>query len=162
MTPPMATSGGRSDFEAGREAGLKEGAARTLAQTAALAIGLGLIAAGVLGFFFGGSNFDTGDAVQGKEFLSLEVNGWHNVVHIASGALLLFASAKAKLAGTMLLVFGIVYAVVTVWGFADGDTVANFIPVNLTDNILHTILAAGSLFVAVTAGALGASARRTR
>ena len=121
---------------------------------------MGLIAAGVLGFFFGGSGFGTGDAVQGREFLGLEVNGWHNIVHIASGALLLFASPKAKLAGTALLVFGLTYAVVTIWGFLDGNTVANLIPVNLPDNILHLLLAAGSLFVALTAGALGASARR--
>ena len=157
----MATSSGpSSSFEAGRRAGRKEGAARTLAQTACLAIGIGLIAAGILGFFFGDDSFKTGDAVQGKEFLSLEVNGWHNVVHIATGALLLFAAPKAKLAGTMLLIFGIAYAVVTVWGFADGDSVASFIPVNLPDNILHAILAAASIFVALTAGALGASARR--
>ncbi len=157
-----ATSGRSDDFEAGRQAGRREGAARTLAQTASLAIGLGLIAAGILGFFFGGDEFATGDAVQGREFLSLEVNGWHNIVHIATGALLLFAAPKAKLAGSMLLVFGVAYAVVTVWGFLDGDTVANLIPVNLPDNILHALLAGASLLVAVSAGALGASSRRTR
>lgn len=156
----MATSSGPSSFEAGRRAGRKEGAARTLAQTACLAIGIGLIAAGILGFFFGGDSFSTGDPVQGQEFLSLEVNGWHNVVHIVTGALLLFAAPKAKLAGTMLLIFGIAYAVVTVWGFVDGDSVTTLIPVNLTDNILHAILAVSSLFVALTAGALGASARK--
>ncbi len=154
------SSSGRGDFEAGRQGGRREGAARTLAQTTCLAFGVALIAAGVLGFFFGGSGFGTGDAVQGREFLSLEVNGWHNIVHIASGALLLFASPKAKLAGTALLVFGLTYAVVTIWGFLDGNSVANLIPVNLPDNILHLLLAAGSLFVALTAGALGASARR--
>ncbi len=157
----MSTSPRSSDFDAGRQAGRREGAARSLAQTASLAIGLGLIAAGVLGFFFGGKGFNTGPAVQGKEFLSLEVNGWHNVVHIATGALLLFAAPKAKLAGTMLLVFGAVYAIVTVWGFIDGDTVANLIPVNLPDNILHALLSGGSLLIALSAGALGASARRT-
>ncbi len=156
----MATSPGGGNFEAGRQAGRHEGAARTLAQTTCLAIGVALIAAGVLGFFFGGSGFGTGDSVQGREFLSLEVNGWHNIVHIASGALLLFASPKAKLAGTALLVFGLTYAVVTIWGFVDGNSVANLIPVNLPDNLLHLLLAAGSLFVALTAGALGASARR--
>ncbi len=157
----MVRSRRSSEFEAGRQAGRREGAARTLAQTACLAIGLGLIAAGVLGFFFGGDEFRTGNAVQGKEFLSLEVNGWHNVVHIATGALLLFAAPKAKLAGTILLVFGAAYAIVTVWGFIDGDTVANLIPVNLPDNILHALLSGASLFIALSAGALRASARRT-
>jgi len=158
----MATPPRPSEFEAGRRSGRREGAARSLAQTACLAIGLALIAAGVLGFIFGGDQFKTGDAIQGKEFLSLEVNGWHNVVHIATGALLLFAAPKAELAGTMLLVFGAAYAVVTVWGFVDGNTIANLIPVNLPDNILHAILAGASLFVALSAGALGASARRAR
>jgi len=147
----MAISPGSSDFEAGKRAGRREGAARTLAQTACLALGLGLVAAGIMGFFFGGSGFDTGNSTQGIEFLSLEVNGWHNIVHIATGALLLLAAPKAKLAGTMLLVFGIAYAVVAVWGWLDGDTVANLIPVNLPDNLLHTLLAAVALLVAGSA-----------
>jgi hypothetical protein len=68
--------------------GRREGAARTIAQSFCLLIGAGLIAAGVLGFVFGGTSFDAGGDVQGDEFTIFEVNGWHNVVHIATGAFL--------------------------------------------------------------------------
>jgi len=156
----MAASRGSSDFEAGRRAGQKEGAARSLAQLACLVIGGALIGAGVLGFFFGGAGFTTGDSIQGEQFLGFEVNGWHNVVHIATGALLLLAAPKAKLAGTMLLVFAAAYAVVTIWGFVDGNTVVNLIPVNLPDNILHAVLTGAALLAALAAGGLGARARR--
>lgn len=40
-----------------RQAGVKEGAGRTLAQVSSLVGGLVLIAIGVLGFFFGGNDF---------------------------------------------------------------------------------------------------------
>jgi hypothetical protein len=155
----MATQG-RSEFEAGRGAGAREGAARTLAQTACLAIGGALVAAGILGFFFGGSGFGTGNNVQGKDFIVFEVNGWHNIVHILTGALLLFASPKAKLAGTALLVFGVSYALVMIWGFIDGNDVINLIPVNTADNFLHLALTAAALLAAFAAGGLGAASRR--
>ena len=140
-------------------AGAKEGAARTLAQTGALVIGATLIGAGILGFFFGDDNFSTGAGVQGKEFLGFEVNGWHNVVHIATGALLVLMAPKAKSAVTGLLIFAAAYAVVTVLGFIDGDTVVNFIPVNFADNVLHAVLTVAALLAALAAGGLGASAR---
>src|SRR5688500_3870486 len=60
---------------------------RSPAQVYALVIGIVLVAAGILGFFYEAS-FSTGDdtltdrdAVLGI----LDVNGWHNLVHILSG-----------------------------------------------------------------------------
>ena len=56
----------------------------TPAQLYALWFGVTLLVVGVVGFFVD-SSFDTGGAVQGDELIAFEVNGWHNVVHIASG-----------------------------------------------------------------------------
>jgi hypothetical protein len=150
----------KDPFEAGRSAGKKEGAARTIAQTFCLVVGIGLIAAGVLGFFFGGSGFGAGTNVQGEEFIVFEVNGWHNIVHIATGAVLLLLAPKAKVAATGALVFGLVYVVVAVWGFIDGNDVANLIPVNTADNWLHVAIALASLLAAGASGAFAALSSR--
>ena len=55
----------------------------------ALVFGVVLVAAGILGFFYSSVFGDPGDvdSVLGI----LDVNGWHNVVHIATGALGLVA-----------------------------------------------------------------------
>ena len=57
---------------------------RTPAQLYALLFGITLLAVGILGFI-ADSSFDTGSNVQGSDFIIFEVNGWHNLVHIASG-----------------------------------------------------------------------------
>ena len=58
---------------------------RSPAQVFALVIGLTLVAAGIAGFFYNAS-FATGDDVPRDAVIGiLDVNGWHNVVHIATG-----------------------------------------------------------------------------
>ncbi len=155
----MASS--RSSQERRRKAGRAEGAGRTLAQGASLVIGLVLIAVGALGFFFGGSEFGVGGSLEGQEFIVFEVNGWHNVVHLATGAFLVLMAATARSAVTGLLIFGLAYAVVTVWGFIDGNDVANVIPVNTADNWLHVALTAAALLIAVVSGGLLRKSSRT-
>ena len=143
-------------------AGYKAGAARSLAQTFCLAGGLTLIAVGILGFIFGGSNFDTGAEVDGQNFIVFEVNGWHNIVHIASGAFLLLMGAKPASAAIGALAFGVVYAAVAIWGFVDGKDLAKAVVIDNADNWLHTGLAALGILVGLTSGALGAAGRRER
>lgn len=104
-------------------------------------IGGVLVIAGVLGFFYSSSFGDPGevDAVLGI----LDVNAWHNIVHIASGALgvLAFMSGPAA-SRTYALAFGAIYVVVAIWGFAigGGESILGFIPVNSEDNVLHAVL----------------------
>ena len=60
---------------------------RSPAQVFALVIGATLTVAGVVGFFYN-ADFGTGDGTARDAVLGiLDVNGWHNVVHIASGAI---------------------------------------------------------------------------
>jgi hypothetical protein len=119
----------------------------------ALAVGVVLVAAGIIGFFYE-SSFTTDDSVRGAVFGLLDVNGWHNVVHIATGLLGILAARTLAGARTYCLLFGIVYAVVCVWGFIAGNdgSVLGIVPVNTADNILHLLLAAGG-FAAYAASA---------
>jgi hypothetical protein len=112
----------------------------TPAQTYALVFGAVLLFAGIIGFFWEAS-FD-GDARDGVLGI-LDVNGWHNLVHILSGALGLAAwRAGAATSRQYALGLGVVYLLVAIWGFAigDGEEILGIIPVNTEDNILHILI----------------------
>lgn len=102
-------------------------------------IGGTLVIAGIIGFFYN-SDFTSNKAVHDDVFGILSVNGWHNVVHIATGALGLLAAGYA--ARTYALGLGAVYIVVAIWGFiiGSGDSILSIVPVNTADNFLHLIL----------------------
>jgi hypothetical protein len=116
----------------------------------AMLIGAVLVIAGVIGFFYD-SGFETGNSVcaSGCDEVAglLAVNGWHNLVHIATGAAGLIALTYGYSAQrAYALVLGVVYLVVAALGFAEfgsgdiKDTILKVIPVNTEDNFLHLIL----------------------
>lgn len=113
----------------------------TPAQMYALVFGATLLLVGLVGFA-ADSSFGTGSNVSGGELIVFEVNGWHNLVHVLSGlvALALFRSPPG--ARAYALGFGAVYAVVTLWGFIDGNSVLWLLPVNTADNLLHLAISA--------------------
>jgi hypothetical protein len=122
----------------------------TPAQKYCLAAGAALLLAGLLGFI-ADATFDTagssdpeggntGGALQGDSFLGFEVNGWHNIVHLLSGLVLLAAFRNWRTAKTVALAFGVVYGIVALIGLIDGNDVLGFIPVNGADNVLHILL----------------------
>ena len=126
---------------------------RSPAQIYALVVGATLVVAGIIGFFYSSAFGSPGevDAVFGI----LDVNAWHNIVHIATGALGLAAlgyAARAYAGG-----LGVVYIVVAIWGFiiGDGESILGFIPVNTEDNVLHALLGIAGI------GAYAASSPRT-
>ena len=124
---------------------------RTPAQLYALLVGAVLVGAGIMGFFYSAS-FATGDDVPREAVLGvLDVNGWHNVVHVATGALGLATFARAAPARAYALGLGAVYLVVTIWGFAvgDGGVILGLVPVNTEDNVLHVLLAFAGLLAGV-------------
>jgi hypothetical protein len=114
-----------------------------------LLVGAVLVIAGIIGFFYEAS-FASGDSIRSEDvFGVLSVNGWHNLVHIAIGALLLIAAGSAA-RGAALFV-GILYIALCVLGFiatshsgigfiAENDALFRLVPVNNQDNILHLIL----------------------
>jgi hypothetical protein len=114
---------------------------RTPAQWYCLLGGLALLLAGAFGFI-SDSSFDTGDGVQGDLFLGFEVNAIHNLIHVASGLVLLAASPRRPSARAVAIAFGLVYGLVAIIGLIDGEDVLGLIPINSADNLLHIALAA--------------------
>jgi hypothetical protein len=115
---------------------------RSPAQVYALVIGLMLVVAGIAGFFYSAS-FSTGDGAERDAVLGiLDVNGWHNLVHIASGVVGLALAGSYGGARAYALGLGVVYLLVTLLGFiaGDGDEILNLIPVNTEDNFLHLLI----------------------
>jgi len=115
---------------------------RSPAQVYALVIGLTLVVAGIAGFFYSAS-FSTGDGTERDAVLGiLDVNGWHNLVHIASGVVGLALAGSYGGARAYALGLGVVYLLVTLLGFiaGDGDEILNLIPVNTEDNFLHLLI----------------------
>jgi purine-cytosine permease-like protein len=119
---------------------------RTNAQKFALVVGLTLVLAGLAGFLAEAS-FDDGEPVQGSLLLGLEVNGWHNIVHIASGLLLLASAGRPRSSRFALLAFGFVYLFVAIAGFGSQE-ILDVVPVNGADNWLHMALAVLALLFA--------------
>jgi len=105
-------------------------------------VGAVLVLAGIIGFFYN-AEFTSDKSVRDAVFGILDVNGWHNVVHILTGVLGLLAyGAGVYAARTYAMALGIVYLAVTAWGFivGDGDSILSIIPVNTEDNILHLLI----------------------
>ncbi len=114
-----------------------------------LLVGGVLVIAGIIGFFYEAS-FATGDSIRTEDvFGVLSVNGWHNVVHIAIGALLLVCAGSAARGASLFV--GVLYIALCVLGFiatshggitfvAKDDVLLKLVPVNNEDNVLHLIL----------------------
>jgi hypothetical protein len=110
-----------------------------LASQFCLVVGAVLVIAGIIGFFYN-STFTSNESVHDDVFGLLSVNGWHNVVHLVTGAVTLWAARAMprRWAG----IFGVVYLAVAIWGFiiGDGESILSIVPVNTADNVLHVLL----------------------
>ena len=134
-----------------------------------LLVGGVLVIAGIIGFFYEAS-FATGDSIRSdKVFDILAVNGWHNLVHMGVGAVLLLAANSA--ARVAALGVGALYIVLCILGFiatggdgisfvAQNNVLIKLVPVNDDDNVLHAILGVTGLLAgfATRAGARAAPA----
>jgi hypothetical protein len=116
---------------------------RSPAQVYALIIGVTLVMIGVAGFSYAAS-FSTGDSAERDAVLGVfEVNGWHNVVHIATGATGLALAVSYAGARAYALGLGALYLVIAVLGLiaGHGEEILGLIPVNREDNALHLLIA---------------------
>jgi hypothetical protein len=104
-------------------------------------LGLVLTLVGLAGFFTSGM------------LLMFEVDTLHNIVHLVSGLIGLFAFNSSQSASrTFLIIFGIVYGLVTILGFAMDGNILNLIMVNTADNYLHLGITAACLIVGFGSG----------
>src|ERR1700749_4079746 len=99
-------------------------------KTAAWVFGIVFVLIGLLGFV---PALNPGGLLLGI----FQVNGFHNIVHILSGVVAIVAVlGGAYYAKWYFIVFGIVYALVTVLGFLTGNGLFGLLPVNMADNLL--------------------------
>lgn len=108
-------------------------------QTLAWVFGIIFLAVGILGFV---------PALTPDGYLLgiFMVDPLHNVIHLLSGALALGAVLLGNYARLYFQVFGVVYAIVAVVGFLQGDNVLGLIMTNMADHVLHLAIAAVALW----------------
>lgn len=102
--------------------------------------GIIFIALGVLGFVPGITN-------DGMLLGIFQVDGMHNFVHLLSGLLALALASSEESAQLYFMALGCVYALMSLVGFVQGDTVFGLIDVNMADNLLHAIVALALLSI---------------
>ena len=89
----------------------------------------------------------------------LAVNGWHNLVHLSIGGVLLLAAGSA--ARVAALGVGVLYIALAILGFiatggdgigfvAENSVLIDLVPVNDEDNVLHAILGVTGVLAAAT------------
>jgi hypothetical protein len=115
---------------------------RSSAQTYALVIGLALTALGIVGFLFCSSAFGKPGEVS-DVFGVFAVNGWHNLLHLLSGLILLAAARSYGAARSNAIAFAALYGALAIWGFVigTGESILGIVPVNAEDNVLHLVIA---------------------
>ena len=129
--------------------------ARTPVQTVAIVVGIVFLLVGVLGFIPGiTTGYDTmGFAGMGSMAMLLglfQVSILHNIVHLLFGIVGLLSARTARGAKLYLIIGGIVYGVLWLYGLViDNASSANFVPLNTADNWLHFVLAVGMILLGV-------------
>lgn len=69
------------------------------------------------------------------------VNNLHNIVHVLSGIIALVAAGMGTgAARSYLVIFGLVYAAVTIAGFLDFRLITDALMINSADNWLHLLI----------------------
>lgn len=115
---------------------------RTPAEWFCLLGGALLLGRGLVGFAFLDSSF------------SLPGEGWHHLIHLVSGLLLLAAvvlgnEGEARVAA---VVFGIGYLSLALAGIVQGDEAFGLIGADLADKAFHTVIGLASLASGLLSG----------
>lgn len=103
---------------------------------------------GVVFLLLGILGFVPGITADGYLLGIFQVNALHNIVHLVSGALALWAGMTSVAAAKMYFqVIGVVYALLTVLGFFVGDgLLLGLIAHNMADVVLHLVIAVVALY----------------
>lgn len=76
-----------------------------------------------------------------------EVDGLHNLIHLVSGVVAILAALGGeKYCKTYLQVFGVIYAVVFLFGIFTTGKILGLVASNTADDILHLIIAVVLLY----------------
>lgn len=114
-----------------------------MVKTVATVLGVGLLIIGVLGFVPGVTNDN--NLVLGL----FKVDALHNLVHIVTGILALYAGLTSAAASRMYFqIFGVVYSLVAILGFVYSDgKLLGLMANNLADTWLHVVIAVLALYL---------------
>jgi hypothetical protein len=123
-----------------------------MAKQVAVVFGIVMLVIGILGF---GPAVNTAGPSGTSYTLLLgifAINPLHNVIHLATGAIALAAGlyGSGAYARIYFLVFGIVYALITLIGvtgilFDSHGSLLGIVPINGADNVLHLAITIVSL-----------------
>ena len=103
------------------------------AKTAALVLGFVFIIVGVLGY--------VPNPIVGPSGIFV-TNQVHNLIHIASGIVLLIGAYSSLGSSLALKIIGVVYGLVAILGFLmQGDMMLGMVAMNAADRWLHVALA---------------------
>jgi len=148
-------------------ASARSGYGTTLTQKGALLFGVVFIIVGIAGFI-PGLTMDMGTmSVGGNDSMAkllgiFQVSVLHNIVHLLFGIVGLLAARSHGFARQYLLIGGIVYAVLFIYGLftAGMASAANFVPLNVADNVLHLVLAVAMILLGIVLPRAGARSAR--
>ena len=99
--------------------------------------------------------------IDGQRVLIFHVNAAHNTVHLISGLVALAcAYAGARASRLFCVIFGVVYGLVALLGFAGVQAVIDLLHLNPADNWLHAVLSL--VFLGAAAASLQRSLPRPR
>jgi hypothetical protein len=142
----------------------------TAVQKAARLVGIVFLLVGILGFVpgitshYGSMSFMSHHSTA-KLLGLFQVSILHNLVHLLFGVAGLLAARTFAGARKFLVVGGVIYLVLFLYGLIVGqNSAANFVPVNTADDILHLLLGLGmiGLGVALTRRTTGDGAGTAR
>lgn len=88
--------------------------------------------------------------MQGDDHMlyGLHVDSRHNLVHLVTGiGFLLTALAGENYAGMFFRIFGLVYGLVAIVGFAFGELPGLGITLNMPDNVFHIVVSLACLLI---------------
>ncbi|WP_144801053.1 DUF4383 domain-containing protein [Curtobacterium sp. BH-2-1-1] len=123
-------------------------------QKVAMVVGIVFLLVGIAGFVPGLTSGGLGGAGHGSMAMLLgifQVSVLHNIVHLLFGVVGLLAANRATGSRMYLVIGGVVYFVLWVYGLFTAGTMsgANFVPLNWADNWLHLVLAIGMVALGV-------------
>lgn len=130
------------------------GYASTAIQKTALIVGIVFLLVGIAGFIPGlthsGELHGAGAHSDAHLLGVFQVSVLHNLVHLLFGIAGIAAAAQARASRLFLIIGGLVYLVVWLYGLiAVNNEALNFLPVNDADNWLHLGLAAGMILLGI-------------
>lgn len=134
------------------------GASRTPVQIVAAIVGAVFLVVGIAGFIPGlTSNYDQLSFAGHNSMAMLlgvfMVSVLHNIVHLLFGIAGLVLARTPVGARNFLIVGGIIYLVLWLYGvLINRDSAGNFVPVNTADNWLHLGLGIGMIALGVVLG----------